>query len=63
MVRNDAEISGVVCKHSHAEYAGIQSYHQQEWDFVQCIAPDVGKSFGRVEESLCGDFPLMLLEL
>ena len=33
-------------------YAGLQNSLQQEWDFVQCVNPDIGKTFQPVEDEL-----------
>ena len=37
-----AIMAGVLGKQPKNSYAGLQKSLQKEWDFVQCIKPDIG---------------------
>ena len=41
-------MSGGTHKHPQLDYAGLQNSLQQEWAFVQWVAPDIGDTFGPV---------------
>ena len=43
---------GVSHKNPQYAYAGMQKSLQQEWTFMQRVAPGIGYAFGTVEESL-----------
>ena len=45
-------LAGVAYKHPQYAYAGLQNSLQQEWAFVQRVAPGVGDAFGPVEEAI-----------
>ena len=45
-------MDGVVRRHPHTSYAGIQKSIPQEWYFSQCVSPGVGEAFCPVEEAL-----------
>ena len=45
-------LEGVTHCHLKVSYSGMQSSLQQEWNFMQCVTPDVGPLFGRVEIAL-----------
>ena len=39
-------------KHPQSAYAGLRNSIQQEWAFVQRVAPGIGNAFGPVEKVL-----------
>ena len=49
-------LSGVARKHPQYAYAGLQKSLQQEWAFVQRVAPGIGDTFGPVEEEIAKAF-------
>ena len=49
-------LAGVARKHPQSAYAGLQKSLQQEWEFIQRFTPDIGDTFGPVEEVLRDTF-------
>ena len=49
-------LAGVARKHPQSAYAGLQKSFQQEWAFVQQVAPGIGEEFGPVEEEIAKAF-------
>ena len=49
-------------KHPQSAYAGLQKSLQQEWAFMQRVAPGVGDAFGPVETALKETFVPELFE-
>ena len=47
---------GVDHKHPQSAYAGLQNSLQQEWSFLKQVPPDIGDTFGPVEEVLRDTF-------
>ena len=45
-------LAGVAHKHPQSAYAGLQNSLQQEWAFLQRVAPGLGEAFSPVEEAL-----------
>ena len=51
-----ATLTGVLRQHPQTVYTGLQKSLQQEWSFVQCVAPGVGMVFQAVEDDLLDTF-------
>ena len=49
-------------KHLHSAYVGLQKSFQQEWAFVQRVAPVIGDAFRTVETALKETFVPMLFK-
>ena len=45
-------MSGVARKHPQSAYTELQKSLQQKWKFIQRVTPDIGDSFGPVEQAL-----------
>ena len=55
-------LAGVAHKHPQSAYAGLQKSLQQEWLFVQRVAPGIGEAFGPEEEEIAMAFLPELFE-
>ena len=48
-----AIMNGVNSKHPLTAYAVLQKFFQQEWDFLQCVTPDIGTEFHTISSTFC----------
>jgi hypothetical protein len=56
------ELAAVAMAFPQLAYAGMQKSLQHEWQFVQCVVPDIGKKFEAVKVSLHKHFLLALFK-
>ena len=57
-----ATMSGVARRHPQTAYTGLWKYLQQDWAFVQNVAPGIGVEFHVVEDKLQDTFLLALFQ-